>query len=354
MLELPLAGGDCTPAGAGRYFRISFGLLFVSVVFLLLVAVLLLARYLHPPLPKTTMQNKSAHIQLLLGNLIWAFGYPIYNFAMPHYIKPIPLFTLTTITAAILSLSSLLWRNDTTPRVERKDMMSILGAALLIALLRKGMLIYGLSLTSPIDGSIISTIGPVVVLVISVMMGVEHFSTRKALGILLGLGGALGVILTGGGAEHHTSGIVGNVLMVLCAFISAIYMVWFKSLLAKYDPLTLLRWMFCISAVVFLPFGFDTLFTIDTAKFTPQAWLAVAYLVVMPTYIPNLLLTSALRRVTPTVSSTYIYLQPTVAVAISVATGLDTLRIVTVLFAALIFMGVGVVITTPREVKKVV
>ncbi|MFI3269190.1 MAG: DMT family transporter [Rikenellaceae bacterium] len=291
------------------------------------------------------MQNITAHIQLLICNLIWACGYPLYNFVMPKYIEPIPLFTATTIVTALLSLTSLAWRTEETPRVERRDMFAIVGAALLIALLRKGMLIVGLSMTSPIDGSIISSIGPVVVLVISVAMRLERFSPRKAIGILLGLGGALGVILSGGGTAHQTSGVVGNILMLLCAFISAIYMIWFKGLLKKYDPLTLLRWMFCITAVVFLPFGLDTLLTVDTAKFTPHVWLAVAYLVVMPTYFPNLLLTSALKRVSPTVSSTYIYVQPTVAVAISIAAGLDTLRFVTVVFASLIFAGVAVVIS---------
>ncbi len=228
-------------------------------------------------------------------------------------------------------------------------MLAIVGAALLIALLRKGMLIVGLSMTSSIDGSIISTISPVVVLIIAVIARVERFSIRKAIGILLGLSGALGVILSGSGSTHASSGVVGNILMLLCAFISAIYMVWFKSLLKKYDPLTLLRWMFCITAIVFAPFGLHTLFSVDTSKFTTHVWLAVLYLAVMPTYIPNLLLTGALKQVTPTISSTYIYLQPTVAVLISVWSGLDTLRTITVLFAALIFTGVGIVITTPKS-----
>ncbi len=295
------------------------------------------------------MHNLSAHIQLLIGNLIWACAYPLYNFVMPKYIDPIPLFTMTVIVTALLSLTSLLWRRDDTPRVERQDMMAIVGAALLIALLRKGMLIVGLSMTSPIDGSIISTLGPVVVLLISVFMRLEHISVRKVIGVMLGLGGAIGVILSGGGVVNAKSGMIGNILMLLCAFISAIYMLWFKSLLKKYDPLTLLRWMFCITAIVFVPFGFDTVMHVDTAHFTPHVWLALAYLVVMPTYIPNLLLTNALKRVTPTISSTYIYVQPIVAVAISVSFGLDTLRAMTVLFAALIFAGVGVVITTQKS-----
>ncbi len=292
------------------------------------------------------MKNISAHFELLACNLIWACSYPLYNLVMPSHIKPLPLFTATVIFTALMSLSSLL--RSKRDHVERADMMTIVGAALLIAFLRKGMLLFGLSLTSSVDGSIISSLAPVAVLIISVIMGVERFSSRKAMGILLGLGGAIGVILSGNDDAHHSSGMVGNIMILGCAFISAIYMVWFKGLLKKYEPMTLLRWMFCITAIVTVPFGLDSLLNVDTSGFDLRIWLAVAYLVVMPTYLPNLLLTSALKRVTPTVSSIYFYVQPTVAVAISIWLGLDTLQLTTVIFAALIFTGVGLVISTQR------
>ncbi len=295
---------------------------------------------------KRPMKNISAHLSLLGCNLIWACAYPFYNYVMPNHIKPLPLFTAAILFTALISLFSLLKSNR--QHVEKQDMMAIVGAALLIIFLRKGMLIFGLSLTSPIDGSIITTLAPVVVLLISVIMGIEKFSWRKALGILLGFGGAVGVILTANNSAHHQSGMVGNILILLCAFISAIYIVWFKTLLKKYDPMTLLRWMFCIAAIFATPIGLDSLLNVDTSGYNMHTWLAIAYLVAMPTFLPNLLLTSALKKVSPTVSSIYYYVQPTVAVAISVWMGLDTLHLTTILFAALIFSGVGIVISTQR------
>ncbi len=292
------------------------------------------------------MKNYSAHLSLLACNLIWACSYPLYNFVMPMHIKPLPLFTATIIFTALLSLTSLMSSNR--DHVEKSDMMMIVGAALLIAFFRKGLLLFGLSLTSSIDGSIIASLAPVAVLVISVVVGVERFSGRKALGILLGLGGAIGVVLAGRNNAHHQSGMVGNIMILTCAFISAVYMVWFKTLLKKYEPMTLLRWMFCAAAIVTTPIGIESLMKVDISNYDLHIWLAIAYLVVMPTYIPNLLLTNALRSVSPTVSSIYYYIQPTVAVAISVWMGLDTLHLTTIIFALLIFSGVGIVISTQR------
>jgi drug/metabolite transporter (DMT)-like permease len=60
----------------------------------------------------------------------------------------------------------------------------------------------------------------------------------------------------------------------------------------------------------------------------------------VPTYVPNLMLNYALKTVQPTVSSIYTYLQPVLAIAISVGMGLDKLHADTVIFALVIFVGV--------------
>ncbi len=297
------------------------------------------------------MKNFTAHLSLFTANLIWACGYPLYKFVLPTYIKPLPLFTATVIFTALLSIGSLLFQDSSKPRerLERGDIWAIVGAALLIAVIRKEMLIFGLSMTSPIDGSIIATISPIVVLVISVVVGLERFSMQRIIGIVLGFWGAIGVILTGSRGSNADTGMLGNLLILICAFISAIYVVWFKSLLRRYSPMFILRWMFCVAAVVSIPIGIKPLLEVDTSGWDHRVWLAVIYLVTMPTYIPNLLLTSGLKRVPPTVASIYTYVQPTFAVLISVAFGLDKLQLATVLFAALIFSGVGIVIASQRR-----
>ena len=64
----------------------------------------------------------------------------------------------------------------------------------------------------------------------------------------------------------------------------------------------------------------------------------------VPTYLPNLMLNYALKSVPATVSSIYTYLQPVLAIAISVGMGLDKLHADTVIFALVIFVGVGLVL----------
>ncbi len=292
------------------------------------------------------MQIKSftPHLALLGTNLAWAIAYPMYHMVLPHYIHPLSILTATLIISALFSLIPLLW--EPYERVDRHDIISLIGASLLIAVIRKGLLIYALSKTNPIDGSIISTFTPIVVLIISIIVGIERFNIKKATGLLLGLGGAVGVILTSSeGASSNSGDVVkGNIMVLCCAIISAIYMVWFKSLLKRYSPNTIMRWVFCIAAIVVTPFGIKPLIATNWGAMPTHIIWAVAYVMVIPTYLPNLLLNYALEFVPPTVSGTYTYIQPIIAGAITMALGIGSPELATVAFAVLIFLGVGIVI----------
>ncbi len=61
------------------------------------------------------------------------------------------------------------------------------------------------------------------------------------------------------------------------------------------------------------------------------------------------MLTTALRHVTPTTTSIYTYVQPVVAVGLSIAMGIDKLNFDTLLFGAVLLAGVGLVLFLPKS-----
>ena len=222
--------------------------------------------------------------------------------------------------------------------------MPYVAAALLIGVLRKVFIMYGLSMTSPIDGSIIDTIVPLLVLLLSVLLGMDRFTKLKVSGLVLGMAGAVAVVLTGASSSHQHSHVWGNVMIMLCACATALYMVWFKALVARYRITTVLRWVYCVAAVVALPFGLKEIIHTDYAAIAGHALFPTLFVLTVPTYLPNLMLNYALKSVPATVSSIYTYLQPVLAIAISVGMGLDKLHADTVVFALVIFVGVGLVL----------
>lgn len=293
------------------------------------------------------MNSKMAQLSLVLCNIVWACDFPLYNLLLGKYISPLAMVSASLVVAAIWSLLPLLW--ERTERVEPADRAKIFGAAILIGIARKLCLMFGLAQTSPIDGSIISITTPLMVLLLSVLVGWERFTKMKVVGLLLGMAGALAIIVSSNSDTHAKSTLVGNLLVFVGACVSAAYMVWFKGLVAKYRITTLLRWIYCISAIIMLPIGAHDILSTNFSSMSTGIVLAALFVLVVPTYLPNLLLNYSLRFVAPTVSSIYSYIQPIVAIALAVAMGLDKLQADTLFFAIVIFMGVGLVVHSYRK-----
>ena len=283
-----------------------------------------------------------ANIALIGCNVVWAIDYPFYNLLLGKYISPMAMVSASLVVAALLSWIPRIWERG--ERVERKDWLIIVVAALLMGVTRKLMMMFGLSRTSPIDGSIIATIVPLLVLIVSLIAGVDTLNIRKVFGLILGMAGAVAVIITSGDSHHAKSELWGNVMMICSGVVTALYMVFFKRLVAKYRITTLLRAIYTISAIVMLPFGLRSMLSTDLSTFDTELYLAAAFVLIVPTYLPNLLLNYSLRYLQPTLSSVYTYIQPVLAVALSVAMGLDRLHLDTLIFAAMLFTGVGLVI----------
>lgn len=107
--------------------------------------------------------------------------------------------------------------------------------------------------------------------------------------------------------------------------------------------------MYTISAIVMFPIGIESVVKSDFTGMNTHLWAAAAFVLIVPTYLPNLLLNYSLRFVEPTVSSIYTYIQPVLAVSLSVAMGLDVLHLDTALFAVVLFAGVWMVISSYRR-----
>lgn len=288
------------------------------------------------------MNRLKPHLALLVCNVLWAMDYPFYNIVLPHYVDPMAMVSASLIATALFSLVPLLWQKA--EKVARADIRKLIGAALLIGVLRKAFIMYGLSKTSPIDGSIIDTIVPLLVLLLSVALGMDRFTKLKIAGLVLGMAGAVAVVLAGASSAHAHSHVWGNMLIFLSACVTSIYMVWFKRLIARYRITTVLRWLYCAAAVMAFPFGIGPIVHTDFAAIAHHALFPTLFVLMVPTYLPNLMLNYALKTVPATVSSIYTYLQPVLAIAVSVGMGLDKLHADTVIFALVIFAGVGLVL----------
>jgi drug/metabolite transporter (DMT)-like permease len=237
-------------------------------------------------------------------------------------------------------------------RVERKDIPTLIGAALLLGVIHKGSLMMGLSRTSPVDGSIINTIGPLVVLVLSVIIGQDRLSRTKIVGLLVGLSGAVALILMSSDTTKAISSIEGDLLVVTAVVATALYTVFLKRMLAKYNVATVLLWVYAISTLIVLPWGLREALHTNFGVWSHRAVISFVIIMCLLTYLPNFLYNYALRHIEPFRTSIFSYLQPVAAIALSVAMRLDTINLRTLLCTLLVFTGIGIVLWSYRPKKQ--
>lgn len=290
------------------------------------------------------------YLALVGCNLLWAADYPLYHILLPDYLSPVVLLAAALISTALLALIPAI--RGGVERVERKDVPTLVGAALLLGVIHKGSLMMGLSRTSPVDGSIINTIGPLVVLVLSVIIGQDRLSRTKVVGLLVGLSGAVALILMSSDSTRAISSIEGDLLVVAAVVATALYTVFLKRMLAKYNVATVLLWVYVISAVLVLPFGLREALHTNFGAWSHRATASFVIIMCLLTYLPNFLYNYALRHIEPFRTSIFGYLQPVAAIALSVAMRLDTINLKTLLCALLVFSGIGIVLWSYRPKNK--
>jgi drug/metabolite transporter (DMT)-like permease len=140
---------------------------------------------------------------------------------------------------------------------------------------------------------------------------------------------------------------IGDLLCVTSSLSYAFFLVLMRGISKRYNSVTIMKWMFLFSALMFLPFGFKD---VSSARIftdgTPAAWGSYLYLLVGATFITYLLIPVAQRRIRPTTIGMYNYLQPLVASYIAIMWGQDIFSWTKPVSALLIFAGVYFVTTS--------
>ena len=250
-----------------------------------------------------------AHLALLGANVIYGANYLIAKGIMPNKIGPSAFVFIRLFCGVILFWIIKFFIKE---RIAKKDMLRLALCGLLGAAANQLLFFNGLNLTSPIDASIIITSIPVMVLIFSAFILKEKITLNKLLGITIGGIGAVLLIWYGNTAEG-TSSFLGNLLVFLNACCYGLYLVIVKPLMKKYNSITLISWVFLFGFVFMFPFGISDLLSTDFSSFDLNTYLVITFVVIFTTFFAYLFNIYALNYVSPSVNSSYVYLQPAVS-----------------------------------------
>ena len=304
-----------------------------------------------------------AHLSMFMACAIWGLMSPLGKDAMTHGLDGITMVSFRVGGGAILFwlLSSLMKSRSaihrssshkegqegapSPKRLTLRDKLTFAAAAVFGLVCNQCCFTIGLSITSPVNASIVTTSMPIFAMILSFIILHEPLTMKKVGGVFIGCAGAITLILTSVSAANAKVGDIRGDLLVLGAQLSyALFLSLFNKFIKKFDSITVNKWMFLWATVIIWPFTiWHMIHNIQWTEIPTQTWIEAAYVVLFGTFIGYILIINAQKILRPTVVSIYNYVQPAVAVTVSLLTGIGVFKPTQGLAVMLVFCGVWLV-----------
>ncbi|MCP4460592.1 MAG: DMT family transporter [Cytophagales bacterium] len=280
------------------------------------------------------------YFALTIVSLLYGINYSIVKIVIPDYIQPygyivyragISVMIFWSIYAFIQE--KIKWKRDGW----RLVLCGLTGIAINQLLFFKG-----LSLTTAVNGSIIMTLTPIMVLIWAAILIKERITPVKVLGILLGLVGALIIVYKPDNAV--TAGDWrGDLLIFINGVSYGCYLVLVKPLMSHYRPITVITWVFTFGVLFVIPVGWNEAIALLPVHLPSKVWWSSAYTIIGVTVVVYGLNAWTLKKLNASVVGSFIYLQPVFATLTAVLFFNEVFLWEHILASILVFTGVWLV-----------
>jgi drug/metabolite transporter (DMT)-like permease len=258
-----------------------------------------------------TGEKARNHMLLIIGllaiNVFWGGSFIANEIALDS-IGPIEIASLRFFIAApLLALVTLLWKGPGIFRIERKDLTIIIAMAITGVTLQYVIQVTAQSYTTAINAGLLINTSTFFILFLSAVFLAEKLTPSRIIGAFIGFGGV--ALLVSGGSMSFSQGTIGDLGIVFCAFLWAVYSILGKKVSGKYHPLTVLNWMFILGTIGLIPFYLLTPHG-NPMAIPPDAWGAILFLSIFCSIIAYLVYNVALDHMDASQVAIFIYLVP--------------------------------------------
>lgn len=283
-----------------------------------------------------------AHIAVLAANFIFGANYSLAKYITPGFIKPFALNVARALVSVLLFWAFYLVK-PSSPGIQKKHLGRFILCGACGVAVNQLFFIKGLSLTTPIHASLLSLGTPILITFIAAWLLKEKLNGIRILGLLLGVSGAILLILIKENSSAGSDVLTGDAFVAVNAICYAFYMVLVKPLMEAYSPVHVVRWIFLFGTLIILPVGWSQFTETNWQAFNLHAWLVLAFVVIGATFISYLLNIYGIQHIGSSASGSYIYTQPFFAAIIAVLFYGERFNPQKVIAALLIFAGVYLV-----------
>lgn len=282
----------------------------------------------------------SAHLALAFANLFFAINLTaVKHLTNNSLVKPFGLNVVRVAVTLVLFWILFFFKPGNT-KVDKKDWLRLVLCAITGIAINQLFFLKGLSLTYPIHAALLLLITPILIVFIAAWILKERIGFLKILGLVLGVAGAMVLIVakeTSGNADNI---LLGDVLIIINAVSYTIYFVMVKPLMLKYEPVIILRWVFTTGLLFVLPFGWTEFIEIPWNQYNSIDILSMVLIVFTGTFLAYLFNLYGIKNLGASMAGFYIYSQPVFAALIAMLFLHEQLSTYKIMAAVLIFAGV--------------
>ena len=269
------------------------------------------------------------HMAVLAANIIFGLGVPVTKYLLDWWVTPMTYMAARCVGAALVFwLISLFLPRE---RVERRDLLVIMGGGLLGFVISQTLTAWALKYTTPVYFSLIAMLTPMATMLMAALFLREGITRMRATGVFIGIVGALLMILMGWqGAGSGSNDLLGIGLAILSLLTWAVYLIITRKVSQRYTAVTQMKWIFLVSTIAVLPFawsefGSTMLFGRTYGWEGLVGWSAMLFIVLFATVLGYFTIPFAMKYLRATTVSVYTNLQPVVASLVAFAIGQDAL-----------------------------
>ncbi|HMW25234.1 MAG TPA: DMT family transporter [Ferruginibacter sp.] len=285
-------------------------------------------------------KRTTAHLALLFTNLFFAI-----NLSAVKHLTNAQLAGPFGINVVRVGVSTILFwclffLKPANISIAREDRLRLILCAVTGIAVNQLLFLKGLSLTYSIHASLLMLTTPILIVFIAAWLLKEKAGPRKIAGLLLGIAGALVLILAKDNSGNGNNVLFGDILIIINAISYTIYFILVKPLMLKYNPVVLIRWIFTIGLILVLPFGWAEFKAIRWEHFQPVDMLSISLVTLTGTFLAYLFNIYGIKVLGSSVAGFYIYTQPVFAALIAMLFLKEELTLYKLIAALMIFTGV--------------
>ncbi len=296
-----------------------------------------------------TSEQRYGHLAMLTASIAWGLMAPVSKAAM----NSDAISAMLVADVRIFGAAVLFWLISFFTKREKighkSDYIRFFFAGLFAIVLNQCVYVTGVSMTSPVDASIITTTLPIVTMIFAAIFIKEPITGKKAGGVFLGACGALLLVFgnrllpgasAAGSQAAQSSNLTGDLLCFFAQCSYAVYLVIFRDLIKRYSPVTLMKWMFTFASVLAIPISARSLAATGWSAISLTEYAELAYVLFFGTFLCYLIVPVGQKYLRPTLVAMYNYVQPIVATIVAIIWGMDSFNILKVIAVVFIFSGV--------------